>query len=182
MVSDRIQNNFKLCNKNKTIALWKPQSKGRKRAGNSKSHLNLYGDARIPIHEKFIKKKDINPILIFLMIDFKTLKKSECISFKWNKSYHKVCLLINQKTCYLSLAQLFPLICNNLMGCVSNCDTDYEEFAEKPIGWQIPGKYDSSTKVELILRTGAQPGVHWIFSTKIFHVEILFLINNQNAL
>lgn len=37
-------------------------------------NLYLYGDARILIHEKFIKEKDINPILFFLMIDFKTLK------------------------------------------------------------------------------------------------------------
>ena len=45
----RIQNNWSL-----------------KRAGNSKSCLYLYGDARILIHEKFIMEKDINPILIFL--------------------------------------------------------------------------------------------------------------------
>ena len=29
-------------------------------------NLYIYGDARILIHEKFIKEKDINPILIFL--------------------------------------------------------------------------------------------------------------------
>ena len=72
------------------------------------------------------------------MTDFKNLK-SECISFKYNKS-HKQSLSPNQSENLLSFAQLFPLICNNLMGCVSNCDTDYKEFAEKPIGWQIPGK------------------------------------------
>ena len=164
----------------KTIGLWKPHSKGRKRAENSKSlfRWRCKNSHSWKIHQG--KRYQSHPI--FLNDWFQNSENQNASVSKWNKSYHKVCLLINQKTCYLSLAQLFPLICNNLMGCVSNCDTDYKEFAEKPIGWQIPGKYDSSTKVELILRTGAQPGVHWIFSTKIFHVEILFLINNQNAL
>ena len=69
------------------------------------------------------------------------------------------------------------------MGCVSNCDTDYKEFAEKPIGWQIPGKYYSSTKVKLIW----EPELNQEFTGLFFLCQNVscwnsFTIKNQNTL